>query len=67
MTVINLITPAEFINGITVWAAPMFAEFQSVIFVTLGFIGAALILIWLIDTVSGAMGAIFGKKDDSIF
>lgn len=66
MTVINLISPADFINGITTWASPMFDEFQAVIWVSVGFVAGALIIVWFGDTIKAAIAAIM-HKDESPF
>lgn len=67
MTVINIMSPAEWINEVTVWAAPIFDEFKAVIYVAIGLFAAAVILLWFGSTVKGAVAAIFGRKDNTIF
>lgn len=66
MTVINLVTPNDFIAGVTTWASPMFDEFKAVIWVSVGFVAGALIIIWFGDTIKSAIAAIM-HKDQSPF
>lgn len=47
---ITLPTPAEFINGIGVWAAPLFSETLAIIYIPIG-IAVVCGLIWFLARV----------------